>query len=254
MLSLEGELVERDMLKALAFNSSPRLEKGNTALILAPFLEGMTEAGAEVELLYIRKLNIQPCTGEYHCWITHPGTCYQDDDMNRLYPKIRAADVLVFATPLYVDGMTGSMKTLVDRMIPLVQPLVELRADHCRHPALNGGKPGKTVLVSNCGFWEMDNFDPLLTHVQAICKNMARDFAGALLRPHGPALKSMLRMEEPVDDVLTAAKAAGRQLVETGKMDSDTLKIVSRELLSRERYVEELNKGFQRALERSKRS
>ena len=37
-------------MKVIAFNSSPRMDKGNTALILNPFLEGMREAGAEVEL------------------------------------------------------------------------------------------------------------------------------------------------------------------------------------------------------------
>lgn len=39
-------------MKVPAINSSPKMDKGNTALILAPFLEGMREAGAEVELFY----------------------------------------------------------------------------------------------------------------------------------------------------------------------------------------------------------
>ncbi|WP_332882068.1 flavodoxin family protein [Methanosarcina horonobensis] len=47
-------------MKVLAINSSPRMDKGNTALILNPFLEGMKEAGAEVELFYTKKLNINP--------------------------------------------------------------------------------------------------------------------------------------------------------------------------------------------------
>jgi multimeric flavodoxin WrbA len=37
------------------------MDKGNTALILGPFLEGMRAAGAEVELFYTRKLKINPC-------------------------------------------------------------------------------------------------------------------------------------------------------------------------------------------------
>jgi multimeric flavodoxin WrbA len=41
-------------MKVLAINSSPRMDKGNTALILNPFLEGMKEAGAEVDLFYTR--------------------------------------------------------------------------------------------------------------------------------------------------------------------------------------------------------
>ena len=48
-----------------------------------------------------------------------------------------------------------------------------------------GYKRGKIVLVCNCGYWEMDNFNPLLAHVKAICRNTDREFAGALLRPYG---------------------------------------------------------------------
>jgi hypothetical protein len=103
--------------------------------------------------------------------------------------------------------------------------------------------------VSNCGFWEMDNFDPLLVHMQAMCKNADREFAGALLRPHGPALKGMLEMGLRVTDVIEAAKEAGRQLVEEGTMSSETLHTVSRELLPRDTYVQNLNQRFQQALE-----
>jgi len=91
-------------------------------LILNPFLEGMKEAGSQVELFYTRKLNVNPCTGEFNCWLKTPGKCYQNDDMNILYPKIDSADVIVFATPVYVDGVTGPMKNLIDRMLQGYSP------------------------------------------------------------------------------------------------------------------------------------
>ena len=237
------------MIKVLAFNCSPKMDKSNTALILAPFLKGMREAGAEVELFYTRKLKINPCTGEFNCWLKNPGKCYQDDDMNMLYPKLREADIVVFATPVYVDGVSGPMKNLMDRIIPLAQPFFELRDGHCRHPLREGTKNGKVVLVSNCGFWEMDNFDPLLVHMKAACKNMGREFAGALLRPHGPALRGMMERGMPVDDIFEAAKEAGRQLVRDGKMSPETLKIVSRELIPLETYVKAINTYWQQALD-----
>ncbi|MCW4051959.1 MAG: flavodoxin family protein [Candidatus Bathyarchaeota archaeon] len=236
------------MTKALVFNCSPKMEKSNTALILDPFLEGMRNAGAEIELFYTRRLRINACTGEFHCWLKHPGKCYQDDDMQMLYPKIQEADILVFATPVYADGISGPMKTLLDRTIPLNEPVFELRAGHCRHPPRKGTMRGKLVLVSNCGFWELDNFDPLVVHMKAVCKNMDREFAGALLRPHGPALKPMKEMGHPVEDVQKAAKDAGAQLIQEGKISSETLKIVSRELLPLETYITEINKSFKQVL------
>jgi len=234
------------MVQVLAINSSPLMDKGNTALILAPFLEGMKEAGAEAELVYTKTLKINPCQGEFNCWFKTPGKCFQDDDMQTLYPKLRAADIWVIATPLYVDGASGPMKNLLDRIIPLVQPTFELREGHCRHPLREGSRRGLVALVSNCGLWELDNFDPLIIHVKAICKNANREFAGALLRPHGPALRPMRDMGFALDDVFQAAREAGRQLIHDRKMSPESLGIVSRELLPLETYMQVVNEEFQR--------
>ncbi|NQU83917.1 MAG: flavodoxin family protein, partial [Parcubacteria group bacterium] len=95
---------------------------------------------------------------------------------------------------------------------------------------------GRIVLVSNCGFWEMDNFTPLIAHIVALCKNVKRDFSGALLRPHGPALKIMLDRGFGGKKVVRAAKEAGRQLVEDGNISIDTLSAVKHNLLPKRAY------------------
>jgi multimeric flavodoxin WrbA len=241
-------------MKVLAFNSSPLMEKGNTALILTPFLEGLSEEGAEVELFYICRLKINPCLGDRNCWKRTPGRCVQNDDMKTILPKVQHADIIVFATPVYVDGMTGTMKNLIDRLIPIIEPYFEMRKGHCRHPPRETKTQTKVVLVSNCGFWEMDNFDSLLMHMQAICKNTSWEFAGALLRPHGEALGYMIRKGYPVQDVLEAAKRAGKELAKTGKISEENLRIVGRELVSLEDYVKMTNEGFRRALDKLKQT
>lgn len=236
-------------MKVLAINSSPKMDKGNTALILNPFLEGMREAGAEVELLYTKKLKIKPCQGCLSCWIKTPGRCVQTDDMQMVYPRLRA-DTWVFATPLYVDGMASGMKALLERMMPGAQPFVEMRDNHCRHLYRGKYKLGnKTVLVSTCGFWEMDNFNPLLIHMEAICRNMGREFTGALLRTTGPLLKPMMQMGKAVDDIFEAAKEAGHQLVRDGRMSPEILKTVSRDLIPREDFLQLINQLFQQRID-----
>ncbi|MBL7166317.1 MAG: flavodoxin family protein [Dehalococcoidales bacterium] len=236
-------------MKAVAINSSPNMEKGNTAVILNPFLEGMKEAGAEVEVFYTKKLDIKPCQGEFNCWLKTPGECFQKDDMEWLRPKWYEADIRVLATPLYVDGMSGPMKNFIDRNIPGAQPFFELRDGHIRHPGRVAGHSAKLALVSNCGFWEMDNFDALVVHVEAMCRNMRCDFAGALLRPQGPAMKPMLAIGGLVDDIIEAARDAGRQLVRDGKMSPETLKTVGRDVMSRDEYIQIANQNFQQALD-----
>ena len=235
-------------MKIVAINSSPKKGEGNTALVLDPFLNGMREAGAEVELFYTKNLEVNPCQGDYYCWLKTPGKCIHKDDMEMLLPRLAGADVWVFATPVYFDGISGALKKLIERMLPLVEPFFEIRESHCRHPRREGTKSGKVVLVSSCGFWEMDNFEPLLVHMKAICKNADREFAGALLRPHSSGMKRMLQEGIPIDDIFAAAKAAGRQLVTDGSMSSEDLQAVSRNLVSRDQLMQGANQYFQEML------
>jgi multimeric flavodoxin WrbA len=239
-------------MKVLAFNSSPNMENGNTALILNPFLKGMREAGAQIDLFYTKKLRINPCQADYACIMKTHGKCVQMDDMQTIYPMLKEADVIVFATPLYFDGMTSTMKTLIERLwLPSGNPFLELRDNRVRHPIQKGEgtKKAKIVLISNCGFWEIENFTPLLSHMKAICDNTDLEFAGALLRPHGPTLNMMLRTDGSVQDVLDAAEAAGRQLVQEGKISERTLSIVSRQLIPLEQYVQGHNQRIKQYAE-----
>ena len=239
-------------LKVLVFNSSPRKEKGNTALILNPFIECMREAGADVDLYYNYDLKIKPCRGCFNCWLKTPGICSQMDDMQWLLPKMNDADVLVYATPLYSYGMNGQMKNLIDRMIVLAEPFMEVVEGRSRHIAGDGEKLRKIVLVSNCGLWGIDNFDPLVVHVKKLCQDPPMEYAGALLRPHGEALRAMLDMGAPVGDIIDAAREAGRQLIVEGKMSQTTLDVISRDLLPVEVYVKMANEQFRRVMAKHK--
>lgn len=237
-------------MRVLAINSSPRKDKGNTALILNPFLDGMNEAGADVELICTSDLRINPCYGDFNCWTKTPGICSQKDDMSMINQKMSQADILVFASPVYCDGVTGPLKMLMDRTVPQAQPFFELRDSHTRHPLRNDVRRGKIVLVSNSGLWELDNFDAMMAHIKAFSKNANAEFAGALLRPHGEALRPMLEMGAPVKDILDSAKEAGRQLIRDGEMSAETLKTVSRELLPRDAYIQMVNQYFQEQLDK----
>ena len=73
-------------MKVVAINGSPKMDKGSTALILEPLLEGMREMGAEVELFCTKKLKINPCQGGFRCSTETQGECFQKDDMQMLHP------------------------------------------------------------------------------------------------------------------------------------------------------------------------
>ena len=229
-------------MKVLAINGSPHGAKGNTALILDPFLEGLRDAGADVELVCTRDLDINPCLGCFSCWIKTPGKCIQKDDMAGLLHRLRGADVWVLATPLYFDGPSGPLKNLMDRTTAFLRLPAEVRSGRSRHLVEEAVRGGKVLLVSNCGLWEMGNFEPLVAQVKGFCRHVDREFVGALLRPHGQILRDVLRRGEPVDDVLEAAREAGRQLAREGRVSKETLDIAGRELVSLEEYLKSMNR------------
>jgi hypothetical protein len=114
-------------------------------------------------------------------------------------------------------------------------------------------RPDKVALISSCAFWEMDNFDLVVSHMKDFCGQIASEFAGALLRPHGPLLMAMKKQGAPVNDIFEAAKKAGRQLAEDGTMSPDTLGVVGRELMPLTMYVETVNRVHQDGLDAMKR-
>jgi FMN-dependent NADH-azoreductase len=231
-------------VKILVLNSSPHKSEGGTGRVLSPFIEGARSAGADVELVHLLGKEIRPCLGCFDCWTRTPGCCLQHDAMDELLPRFAAADTIVYATPLYVDGMNGTMKLFIDRCIPLIEPWFELRDNHCRHPRRPGFKASRVVLVSAAGFTEVDNFDPLIAHLKAACRNMGCDFAGALVRPYAASLEYIARFGAPVQDVFDACTEAGREVVETGRISEAVQARVARDLVQRERYVEGVNQSF----------
>ena len=99
-------------MRILGIMGSPRLG-GNTDLLLDAALNGAHSQGAEVEKIVIDKLNISPCREHYGC--LEDGHCVIRDDMDAVYPKLLAADVIVVASPMFFYGITAQLKALIDR-------------------------------------------------------------------------------------------------------------------------------------------
>ncbi len=222
------------MTKAIAVSGSLRTEKSKTSQILTPFIEGMKEAGATAELFYVKRLNIKPCTGEFYCWNKNPGQCHIQDDMQMLYPKLREADILVLATPVYIP-LPGEMQNFVNRTVPLLSPVLKWQDSRTRAKFHDDVKIRKMALVASSGWWELGNFGTVVRIAKELAKDASVDFAGALLRPHAWA---MSENKENAGEVLEASKRAGYQLVREGRISRQLLKRVSQPLVSEREYWE----------------
>lgn len=230
------------MTNVLAVSGSLRREKGETSRILMPFLEGMRSAGASVDLNYVKDIKIKPCRGDFHCWDTKPGECIIKDGMQALYSKLRWADILVLATPVYIP-LPGEMQNFINRLCPLVNPLLDFKEGRTRARLQKDFRIQKIVLVSSGGWWEKGNFDT----VQRICEELAKDisveFAGALLRPHAYL---MTEFEDKAEEIAAASKEAGSQLVREGRISAELLETVSQPLVAEKALRERYNRAYQR--------
>ena len=98
----------------VAFSSTPR-RRGNSDILTDHILEGAAAAGASVEMVRLHDLTIRPCTACMACQKAAEDPCVLDDDMGPLIEKVRAADGLVFASPIYFFTVNAQMKTFLDR-------------------------------------------------------------------------------------------------------------------------------------------
>lgn len=86
---------------------------GNTDQLVKAFAKGAVDAGHEVEIISLIKNNIKGCLGCNACRYGKP--CVQKDGFNEMVPKIKEADLLVFASPLYFWTISSRIKAFIER-------------------------------------------------------------------------------------------------------------------------------------------
>ena len=86
--------------------------KGNTRQLVDAFARGATAAGHDVEIISLNKVQVNGCLGCNACRYGKP--CIQKDGFNELVPKIKAADCIVFASPLLFWTISSKLKAFVD--------------------------------------------------------------------------------------------------------------------------------------------
>ncbi|MBU2561608.1 MAG: flavodoxin family protein [Nanoarchaeota archaeon] len=106
-------------MKVIAICGSPR--KGNTEQMLQWVLDSCRAGGAEVEMVLLKDLKIQHCTGCDMCYgAGRP--CVIDDDMESVISKMLEADAIVFGSPNYFFNVSGMMKDFIDRTNCICDP------------------------------------------------------------------------------------------------------------------------------------
>lgn len=230
-------------MKITVFNGSPNAERGNTHVIVAEFLKGAKEAGAMVENIFLAGKEINPCNACYTCWIGTPGQCAQQDDMDELLQKVISSDVLGFATPLYVDNVTGLMKNFMDRLIPIADPHFEKdEYGESRH-LRRYDKPTKLIAISSCGFPEQNHFQVLRVLFRRIARNLSCELIAEIYRGGGAILRSPVPTFQPaLENYKHLLRMAGKEVVLNSKLSDDTITQLEKPFLPIPNFADEYMK------------
>lgn len=102
-------------MKVVAFNGSPR-KTGNTAGSLNTVLSELEKQGIGTETIHVGKEKIRGCLSCYACVNNGNERCITEDDpVNEWIQKMKEADGIVLASPVYFSGVAGTMKSFLDR-------------------------------------------------------------------------------------------------------------------------------------------
>lgn len=88
---------------------------GNTDLLAQAFAEGASKNNI-VEIVSVADYKVNPCIGCNSCFAREGNQCFQKDDMVKIYDKLKLADMLVIASPVYFYGISAQLKAMIDRL------------------------------------------------------------------------------------------------------------------------------------------
>lgn len=88
---------------------------GNTDLLAQAFAEGARKNNT-VEIVSVADYKVNPCIGCNSCFTREGNKCFQNDDMDQIYEKLRTAEVVVVASPVYFYGISAELKAVIDRL------------------------------------------------------------------------------------------------------------------------------------------
>ena len=88
---------------------------GNTDLLAQAFAEGAGKDNT-VEIVSVADYKVNPCIGCNSCFTREGNQCFHKDDMAEIYKKLKVADIMVIASPVYFYGISAELKAIVDRL------------------------------------------------------------------------------------------------------------------------------------------
>ncbi len=137
-------------MKALGIVGSPR-KNGNTEIITRHTLKAIAEEGIGTELVRLAGLDIRPCIDCDVC--LKKETCPIDDDLLPIYSRMKEADAIILASPVYYGSATALIKALMERAGFIALRNGRLFEGKVGGPLVVARRAGQNFTFAQLSFW-----------------------------------------------------------------------------------------------------
>jgi len=138
------------MKKVLIISTSLR-NNANSEILAHETEKGAKSAGHEVEFISLKDKVLNFCKGCMAC--QKLGKCVINDDGNEILEKMKNAEVIVWATPVYYYEMSGQMKTLIDRANALFSTPHNIKEVYVISTSADSGKNVIQAVLNGVNGW-----------------------------------------------------------------------------------------------------
>ena len=232
-------------MKLLAINGSYRGEKGYTSFLINKVLEGANAAGATCEVIHLAKKSIKHCIGCFTCQKeNHLMSCiFEDkDDIKEIYIKMEEADLLIFATPVYVFNQSSLLNQLFDRYLGTCKSneLIFTKSKGLKNGLffhhINKNICSKPFITLICqDNLEVATHSSILNYYKTYSRFMGAPYVGSLVRRSGGVALhgdgKALEKYPVLGTIYESFYQAGIELAQQGKLSKRTMKLANQPLI-----------------------
>ncbi len=234
-------------MKILALNGSYRGERGHTRTMTDLLLRGAEEAGAQTQVIDLARLTIHTCLACGHC--QQPDTRLQcvwgnskKDDAAFVFDQMAQADILVFATPIYVFNISALLKILFERFYGIcpIDSTILTDSNLLFHAVDRRVCSKPFVPLICCDNLEHETPRSAIEYFKTYARFMDARMAGLLVRNAAFLTGSAEATDAPcvrsavpavLDSVHAAYRRAGMELATGGRITASTQRRANREIM-----------------------